>query len=80
LRGTIQVCSTRLAVIGAVFAQGYGIAKTAPIENLGGSNIKPFRLPACLLKAAGHALKPFDIVGLRCANPTYVTLALAFTR
>ena len=41
-----QATLDALAVIGVDFAQGYGIAKSAPIENLSGSNIKPFRQPA----------------------------------
>jgi len=35
-----------LAVIGVDFAQGYGIARPAPIQTLSGGNIKPFRQPA----------------------------------
>ncbi len=41
-----QATLDALAVIGVDFAQGYGIAKSAPIENLSGRNIKPFRQPA----------------------------------
>ena len=41
-----QATLDALAVIGVDFAQGYGIAKSAPIENLSDSNLKPFRQPA----------------------------------
>lgn len=42
-----QATLDALADIGVDFAQGYGIAKPAPIENLSaGNNVKPFRKPA----------------------------------
>lgn len=41
-----QAALEALAVIGVDFAQGYGIAKPAPIEDLCDANIKPFRQPA----------------------------------
>jgi len=41
-----QATLDALAVIGVDFAQGYGIAKPAPIQSLCVDNVKPFRQPA----------------------------------
>ncbi|GMQ83533.1 MAG: hypothetical protein BMS9Abin06_0268 [Gammaproteobacteria bacterium] len=41
-----QATLDALAIIGVDFAQGFAIAKPAPIENLDSSNTKPFRQPA----------------------------------